>query len=233
MINTRTFGFSTGAIALGDFKHALETFKHQPQLKAIELSALRTHELPGLIEALDSLDLSYYKYVSVHAPSKFSPEEEPGIVDRLQKVVFRNFPIVVHPDTIHDWDLWRGFGKALCVENMDLRKSTGCTTQSLVEIFQKRLPKASFCFDLGHIRQTDPTMIDAYFILDKFKDRFKQIHLSEVNESGKHLPLSKNSIADYQKISCWIPKDVPVIIESPIEEKYIGLELQLAMLALL
>jgi hypothetical protein len=68
-------GFSTGALACGDFLRAL-TMLRGKSVKAVELSALRMHELPKLAAACDSIDVSKYEYVSVHAPSRFSEAEE-------------------------------------------------------------------------------------------------------------------------------------------------------------
>ena len=68
-------GYSTGALALSDFRRALEMLKDQP-VTAVELSAIRKHELIPLLHSLDDLDLARFDYVSIHAPSDFSPEEE-------------------------------------------------------------------------------------------------------------------------------------------------------------
>ena len=63
----RPMGFSTGALAQGDFHLALRMLADQPTT-AVELSALRAHELLPLSQALPTLDLSRFAYVSVHAP---------------------------------------------------------------------------------------------------------------------------------------------------------------------
>jgi hypothetical protein len=75
-------GYSTGALALSDFRRALDLLKDQP-VAAVELSAIRTHELRPLLDALDDLDLSKFEYVSIHAPSEFSPQEEAWIFPRI------------------------------------------------------------------------------------------------------------------------------------------------------
>ena len=63
-------GFSTGVIARGDLRTAL-TRMQEHKIEAVELSALRIDELSPLIEALPSLDLHKYTYVSIHAVSRF------------------------------------------------------------------------------------------------------------------------------------------------------------------
>ena len=63
----RPVGFSSGALALADFRRAL-TLLADKEVEAIELSALRETELPNLIEALDTLNLQRYQHISIHAP---------------------------------------------------------------------------------------------------------------------------------------------------------------------
>lgn len=53
----RPIGFSTGALALSNFRLALEELQGQP-VNAVELSALRYPELQPLLDALESLTLA-------------------------------------------------------------------------------------------------------------------------------------------------------------------------------
>ena len=57
----RPIGFSTGAIAKGDFQRALRLLR-KFRLDAIELSALRVDELQPLIIALPTLDLTPFNF---------------------------------------------------------------------------------------------------------------------------------------------------------------------------
>jgi hypothetical protein len=159
----RPIGFSTGALAYSDFRCGISMIRASRVL-AVELSALRQSELVPLLDALDSLDLRQFSYISIHAPSEFSSSQERVIRDRLSQELWRNWPIVIHPDTIRNFGLWRDFGPLLAVENMDKRKPIGRSAQELDLIF-KRLPDATLCFDIGHARQIDPTMMEAYLIL--------------------------------------------------------------------
>jgi hypothetical protein len=95
----RFLGYSTGAIALGDFSRAL-TLLGAYDFQAIELSALRMAEVEPLLCALRDLDLDRYKYISFHAPSAFREEEEKHLVELLSKLP-EAWPIVLHPDAIY------------------------------------------------------------------------------------------------------------------------------------
>ena len=228
----RPLGFSTGAIAKGDFRRALAQMAPFC-LPAVELSALRLHELPQLAEAVDDLDLEGYRYISVHAPSQFAVADEVRVVSLLAKFSSRGWPIVVHPDTIFNDALWRDFGNKLLIENNDKRKSVGRTAQEMELLFD-RFPEARFCFDIGHARQVDPTMSEAYLILQKTRLRLGQVHISEVNFFSRHDPLSGAAIETSRRVAHLVPDHVPIILESLIDQgqSTIAAELRRAVEAL-
>lgn len=211
----RLIGFSTGALAYADFHRGLAMSLTQ-ECQALELSALREAELFPLLNALDSLDLARFTYLSIHAPSQFMAEWEAILWDRLRSERWRQWPVIVHPDALYDLSLWREFGPLLCVENMDKRKPIGRTARELDKIF-KELPEASLCFDIGHARQCDPTMTEAYLILKEFGSKLRQVHVSEVNTASKHDPLSYASTMAFRDVAHLIPDNVPLILETPVE----------------
>ncbi|MGH9587430.1 MAG: hypothetical protein ACRD3F_10795 [Acidobacteriaceae bacterium] len=226
----RPIGFSTGALAYADFRQALEMLKGT-RCNSIELSALRQRELIPLVESIDTLDLSSFEYVAIHAPSEFGADTELAIRDRLQGIAWRQWQIIVHPDAIHDFAFWRDLGSLLCIENMDKRKPVGRTANELSLIFEK-LPDATLCFDIGHARQCDPTMTEAYFILRNFGSKLRQIHISEVNSQSKHDCLSHGSILAFQQVAELIPETIPLILETPVIRSNIDVEIEKAMQAM-
>jgi hypothetical protein len=119
----------------------------------------------------------------------------------------------------------------LCVENMDKRKPIGRTANELESVFDQ-LPEASLCFDIGHARQVDSTMTEAYFILKRFSRRLRQVHLSEVNTRSKHDRLSYASVLAFREVAPLIPEDVPIILETPVSEDQLASEVQQATEAL-
>jgi hypothetical protein len=125
---------------------------------------------------------------------------------------------VLHPDAISDFGLWRELGASICIENMDKRKPIGCSAQELSRIFTQ-LPDAAFCFDIGHARQFDPTMTEAWLILREFGSKLRQVHVSEVNTRSKHDRLSYASILAFQEVAHLIPESVPLILETPVPEE--------------
>ena len=141
------------------------------------------------------------------------------------------WPIVAHPEILRTPALWRRLGGRLCLENMDDRKTTGRTPGELGELFEQ-FPEASFCLDLGHARQLDPTMASALRMLREFGGRLRQVHVSEVGTRGEHLPLGATARLSFAEVAHRIPADCPLIIESVIEAGQIERELDAASAAL-
>ncbi len=211
----RPIGFSTGAIAKGNYQSALEQLRGL-QVRVVELSALRLAELKPLVKAISGLDLSGFEYVSFHAPSRFAAQEELMVVECLNQVAEAGLPMVVHPDVIFDYARWRVFGSLLLIENMDKRKRIGMTAQELEQVFQELL-QARLCFDIGHARQVDATMGEARRILQGCGERLAQVHISEVNRESGHDPISDEAAVAFQCVAGLIPERTPIVIESMID----------------
>jgi hypothetical protein len=221
-------GFSTGSIAMGNLHHGVSIATHQ-RTKAVELSALREEELEPLLEFLDGAqdELSCFEYISVHAPSRRCRLSEVELVEKLRKVADRGWPIIVHPDVIEHFSLWEALGPTVCVENMDKRKNHGRTAVQLKDVFDK-LREATFCFDIGHARQVDPTMQEAASLLQCFRDRLRQVHMSYVNSQSRHERLNYESIMAFRRVAHWLDESIPVILETPVEESQVDEEISAA-----
>lgn len=226
----RPIGFSTGALAHADFGRAL-TILDGTGIRVVELSALREAELLPLVKAVDTLNLSGYDYISVHAPSSFSRDQESAVVNALQVVAGRGWLIIVHPDSIYDPSAWRLLGDSVCLENMDNRKPTGRSADEMSRAFDL-LPNALFCFDIGHARQFDSTMTEAYLLLTRFQSKLRQVHVSEVNTRGKHDVLSYASILGFREVAHLIDPEIPLILETPASPENLMDEIARAVEAL-
>lgn len=222
----RRIGFSTGALATSEFTRALRMLQSR-RIPVVELSALRDHELEPLLAALPTLDLSTFSYISFHAPSALKTLSEERVTSVLRQLLPRRWPIIVHPDAMVDHSLWQGFGHCLCIENMDGRKPIGRTVQELEPFFEK-FPDASFCFDIGHARQVDPTMKEAEALLRRFGTRLKQVHMSEVNADCKHVAISEAATQSFRMVAGLIPEHVPIVLESVVCEEEIEEQLKFA-----
>lgn len=225
-----TLGFSTGALAGGDFRAALDMLDGKA-VSAIELSALREHELDPLLEWIESSDVGDFRYIAVHAPSRFSVRRETEVARLLQSRIPVDWKIVVHPDSLGKPSAWQPFGARLLIENMDKRKRSGRTWKELAPLFDA-LPEASLCLDLAHIRQVDPTMSQAVQLIRAVGSRLAQIHISDIDGNGNHLPLSAAAIYAFQQVAPLLAQRLPVIIESVVDPMSIEQELASARRAL-
>jgi hypothetical protein len=226
------FGFSTGALAFADFREGLR-MSHGRGFDAVELSALRAPEVAPLLDAVQQLDLNEYEYVSVHAPSNFQGFDEAEIARALFERLPASWPVVLHTDASSDLSLWAPFGDRLLVENMDKRKAGARFASELEGVFAA-LPAASLCFDIGHARQVDSTMLEAYRILHRFGDRLREIHISEVNTASRHERLSYPAVLAFRDVAWLLQEhpDVAVILETPVEESEMQQQAEMALDAL-
>ncbi|MGH9823642.1 MAG: hypothetical protein ACREDR_10370 [Blastocatellia bacterium] len=222
----RAIGFSTGALAKSDFRLALRMMNNS-DADAVELSALRLHELEPLVDAAPGLDLSRFRYVSVHVPSAFNKQEELFVTEQLARLASFQWPMILHPDAIHNFGRWAAFGHLLFLENTDKRKSIGRTAEELQTVFDK-LPQAQFCLDIAHSRQVDPSMTETYLLLKRFGNRLREIHISEVNTNSRHDPISLGAMTAFREMAHLIPEHTPVIIESPVAASEFVTELRRA-----
>jgi len=207
----RCIGFSTGALAYGNFEEGLRLLR-KTKANAVELSALRQNELEPLVRVINTLELQQFRHISMHVPSSVTPEFEKTLLSTLSSVP-PHWLLVTHPDVITIWDEWEALGSRLCIENMDKRKPIGQTARDLRKIFN-RLPAATFCLDIGHAHQVDPTMGEAVLLIEEFSARLRQLHVSEVNSESKHDPISLESASAFSVVAHLIQETVPVILES-------------------
>ena len=224
-------GFSTGALAYSDFRSALKVLVDE-SIKAVEISALRISEWRPLLSELSSLQLATFEYISIHLPSAMNSIEERKVAQTSEVFARRRWPVVLHPDAISDFGIWRDLGDVLCIENMDNRKPIGRTERELESSFD-RLPSAGFCFDIGHAWQVDPTMTEAYSMLKSYRDRLVQVHVSEVNSNSKHDSLSYSTMQSFRDVAHLIPIGTPLILETPVHRDQIQREIRKARFALL
>jgi sugar phosphate isomerase/epimerase len=221
----RKLGFSTGTLAKGNICKALQMVS-KLDTDAVEYSALRFDEFQPSVDYLMHKGTGCFNYVAFHAPSKFDPSDEQQVVNSLMALVQRhNLHVVVHPDAIHDYELWNRLGENLCVENMDHRKPIGRTADELDAVF-RMLPKARLCFDIGHAHEIDRSMSMGYEILRRHGNRIAHLHASEVSDECRHRPFSPSSHGAFAKLAGMIPESVPVVLETVTTEDRVGQQLR-------
>lgn len=183
---------------------------------AIELSALAENELDGLVRYLGDGPRLPFRYLSVHGPSKNRAMSEAELGAVLQALAPLVSGIVMHPDTIGDPAPYRALGRKLLIENMDARKPDGRTVDELIPWFEA-LPDAGFCFDIAHAWSMDATMSVGAELLDAFRGRLRQLHVSSLSPESHHIPLIQDHETLFRPLldRC---RDVPWILEAPLRD---------------
>ena len=209
-------GFSTGCLYKTHDSLAKETFDIFRKIGANAIEIM-SHEREHISRLLDIMpeDLIGFEYISVHAPS-FDNHSEVEVVEILkilekahEKLHFN--AIVIHPYETMNFDLFSQFDLPFAIENMDWRKDFGKYTDSLKDIFEKF--DAPMVLDLNHCYTNDPSMRLAHEMVDEFRSRIKEIHLSGFEKLYE--PLFRTN---QKEIAEAIPDvNLPVIIESGLE----------------
>jgi hypothetical protein len=63
-------------------------------------------------------------------------------------------------------------------------------------------------------QQVDPTMAEAVLILEEFRGKLRQLHVSQVNSQSKHDPVSWECAMAFSTVASLIPPYIPIILES-------------------
>ena len=212
-------GMSTGVFAdLRGAWHDLVAEACRVSTYAVELSALSEEEFAGLADYLAAKPRLPFRYASVHAPVKNRQLDDAESALVLGQLPLWVRSIVAHPDALHELGPYRELGTRLVLENMDDRKATGRSADELEVVFDE-LPDAGFCLDVAHAHSIDPTMEAASELLDRFRARLRQVHVSSLRESH-HVPLTEDDEERFAPIleRC---RDVPWILEAPPPQRWV------------
>jgi hypothetical protein len=205
-------GASTGALGRGDDWAGLVEQACSVSAHAVELAAHDAGELAGLVAFLAGRPRLPFRHVSVHTPIKGALGTDAERVAALGALPADVRTLIAHPDLVRDPEPWRALGRRVVFENMDDRKASGRTAAELDAIFAA-LPEAGFCLDVAHAHTVDPTMVVATELLDRFRGRLREVHLSSIRR-GAHTTLT---FEDEQLFGPILSRcrDVPWILEAP------------------
>jgi hypothetical protein len=180
-------------------------------IDAVELSALSWPELPGLLSLLRQ-GRPPFRYIAVHAPTKRVTADDQALAAHFLDLPDWVETIVFHPDAVRQLSALRVLGHRAVLENMDARKSAGRFVDELTEAFAE-LPEAGFCLDVAHVSSLDPSMHLAHELLEAFGARLRQVHLSSLDASEHHVPVTADDADRFIPVleRCG---DVPVILEA-------------------
>ncbi len=215
-MKNNTIGFTTGCL----YRTPI-TFNERIKLysrlgaDAIELSFptfkdLNQYELTNETKLL----LNQFKTVTIHAPwkeSRYNNNKETRNAIRKLTHLHNNLQtqgIVLHPDTIDNYEILVSTKLPFLLENMDERKKTA----TYPEHIQKLKDKYAFGFvlDLQHAYEHDPTMQLAQELIDVMGDRLHHLHVSGHSKKEIHVPThladNRQAIEKILQLKLKVPK---------------------------
>ena len=205
-------GLSTGVAGRGDDWPELVRAACGVSTHVIELAAHDAVELDGLVRYLAGRPRLPFRHVSVHSPIKGSPlGSDAERVEALLALPCEVRTLIAHPDLVEDPEPWRALGRRVVFENMDDRKAGGRTAGELADLFAA-LPDAGFCLDIAHAHTIDPSMAAAGELLDRFRNRLREVHLSSIR-AGAHVTLTSEDEALFGPVLARC-RDVPWVLEA-------------------
>jgi hypothetical protein len=228
-------GFTTGSLYRSDiqFDDRIKLY-HSLGADAIELSFATPNELLEYnLSEQAKQDIKKYTSVSIHAPWKEvrynSGPETQTIIGKL-RALFEQLPIegiVLHPDTIDDFETLDQSGLPFLLENMDKRKSYGIHPEHFQELKSKY--NFGFVLDVEHAYEHDPSMKLAKEFVRVMGDRLKHLHVSGSTESEIHVLTycapNKEDLTQVLELGLPVPKilegilleDIPNSIRKELE----------------
>jgi sugar phosphate isomerase/epimerase len=213
-------GFATGVLHKTIFPVSKKIIEINKNLgcDAIEISC-NISERISFLDKINISDLKCFKYVSLHAPVRnikyCNDKKTKEILQKIDQAYKRlkiNY-VVIHPDLVEDWGVFKNYSFKIAIENMDWRKDSYKNIKDIRKVVKKI--NCKMVLDINHCYTNDKTLKLAKDFWKNFKDIICGIHLSGFTEF--HDPLFKTKQVEILKA---VPKkNIPIIIESMCKNK--------------
>lgn len=182
---------------------------------AIEIGSDYAKPSTSVWEEIFLDDLAHFSRISLHAPAiayglNIETKRVFEKIDHLHSLRPLDC-VVVHPDTVENFSVFRNVSWPVAFENMDWQKSNFQTAESMKCVFDA-VPKAGLVLDVNHIYTNDKSMSIVNQFYDLYSDRLRQYHISGFKLLHDSLFLTKQEeILRAVKIPF-----VPLVIESQV-----------------
>ena len=217
-------GFATGSLYRTEipFDERIKLY-YSLGADAIELSFATPNQLFDYhLSEQAKNNIEKFASVSIHAPWKevryWDNSETQKIIDKLRTLCSK-LPVeglVLHPDTIDNFEILDQSGLPFLLENMDRRKSYGTHPEQFREL--KRKYNFGFVLDIQHAYEHDSSMQLAKELIDVMGNKLKHMHISGYSESEIHVPthcaVNKKEITEILRMGL----NVPIILEGILLE---------------
>lgn len=212
-------GFSTGVLYKSkiSINDRIEIFGNLG-CSAVELgygNKKKLNEEP--LEQIDLSLLSKYSWVSLHAPvdgMKYKNDTESNNIIKQIEGLHKRHPlnlVVFHPDTIEDFSVFENVPFPVGIENMDAKKVSFQTEETLTPIF-KKFPGFKMILDINHCYTNDASMELSKKLEKAFGNKIAEIHASGYGNFHEPFFITKqNHILNKMPIGKY-----PIILEAGV-----------------
>ncbi|MFH0892139.1 MAG: hypothetical protein V1867_05155 [Candidatus Falkowbacteria bacterium] len=182
--------------------------------RAVEINCVGGKAEAERLDDIGLSDVRAFDHVSIHAPcrnTRFADDQATrDLLCRIEKACARLQVdlVVFHPDLIDDWNVFSEFDIPAAIENLDNRKKSYRGVSDLKNAFDKL--DCRFVLDINHCFANDPTLKLASEMIEAFRDRLAEIHVSGYQGYHELLYRTKQT----KILDAIYNLDAPMIIES-------------------
>lgn len=225
---TNKIGFSTGCLFQSHSIDDAVRLYHKIGADAIEISLATPKDLEEFMPSKSLVHMiKEFSFVSIHAPFK-SIRYDKGDDASLTYINLIDLydtlgaqAVVIHPSTVDDQGIYDAELMAVCVENMDSRKTVGISAAEMQAIHEKH--DCMFVLDLQHAYEHDPAMQLAIDLWSVMGAQLSHIHASGQQPPFWHVPIymsdNKEAISKSLKDIREMEPHCPIILEGLIESQ--------------
>jgi hypothetical protein len=156
--------------------------------------------------------LDGFERVSLHAPIRI---DSAALTTEAILRLPLDGDVIFHPDTWAEQRALDRLGPRVVFENMDIGKPFGQSVEDLQSVFAEH-PDAGFCLDVAHVWTNDGSLRLGHDLLDAFRGRLRQLHVSGIEPDGTHRTTTRQDLELYRPLleRC---AGVPWILEAVTE----------------
>lgn len=181
----------------------------------LEVSCMRINEVSQLAKIVPLVERFHRK--TIHLPTDIRYADDEATRSLLTNICSFYGTIgaelaVVHPDLIDDVRVFDDFPVAWAIENMDHRKTCFRNAEDLQAFFTEN-DSWKMVLDVNHCFVNDPTMRLAEDLINRFRPRMREIHLSGF--VSLHEPLFETRQENI--LQACESLDLPIVIESTFD----------------
>ena len=204
-------------------RNALIDYVRDLEVNGIELTLANKKDLYSLRLSKENIQwLKRLSYVTIHAPFNLFRESEnkKDVNDQLETIttIYHQVGakrVIIHPEPeLIQTDILEGYPIQFTIENLPRKNNLPL---SFIKTILDKYPYMDVCLDTSHAYSW--SKCETCKLIQAFKKKISQIHLSGSYRRKQHVSLRKVSTDFYSSIQPLKYLDVPIVIEEDLEIK--------------